>query len=116
HTRGDFATAGAVNMRLAESFEESYAEYSIGQFGIMRGLVIASPRLNDDWKVVAAAELYKDDGPFKNPEDLQRFNVFAKVTHQLGPGTKASLSVMSYGSKWNASGQIPARAVCGEGE
>lgn len=114
--QGDFATAGAVNMRLAESFEESQAQYSIGQYGVMRGLVIASPKLAEDWKVVAAAELAKDDGPFKKPEDLQRFNVFAKLTHHLGPGTKASLSWMSYGSKWSGSGQIPARAVCGEGE
>jgi len=114
--QGDFATGAAVNMRLAEKFEESYAQYSIGQYGIMRGLVIASPTLRDDWRVVAAAELFKDDGPFQNREDLQRFNVYAKVTHDLGPGTKASLSWMSYGSSWNGSGQIPARAVCGEGE
>jgi outer membrane receptor protein involved in Fe transport len=113
---GDFATAGAINMRLAEKFDESQAQYSIGQYGIMRGLVIASPSLREDWRAVVAAELYKDDGPFKNPEDLQRFNLYAKVTHDLGPGTKVSLTAMSYGSKWNGSGQIPARAVCGEGE
>lgn len=113
---GDFATGGAIQMRLAEKFEESYAQLSVGQYGVLRGLVIASPRLREDWKAVVAAELFKDDGPFQNPEDLQRLNVFAKVTHDLGPGTKASLTWMSYGSKWNGSGQIPARAVCGEGE
>ncbi|MFO0589680.1 MAG: TonB-dependent receptor [Polyangiaceae bacterium] len=115
-SQGDFATAGAVNMRLAEKFEESSAQYSIGQYGVMRGLVIASPDLGADWKVVAAAELAKQDGPFQKPEDLQRFNVFTKLTRQIGPSAKASVTWMSYGSKWNGSGQIPARAVCGEGE
>lgn len=113
---GDFATGGAIQMRLAETLDESVAQVSVGQYGILRGLVIVSPKLREDFRVVAAAEVFKDDGPFLNPEDLHRFNVFAKVTHDLTPSTKASFSWMSYGSEWNASGQIPARAVCGEGE
>jgi outer membrane receptor protein involved in Fe transport len=113
---GDFATAGAVNLRLAEAYEESFAQYSIGQYGIMRGLVVASPNLGDTWRVVAAAELYKDDGPFLNPESLKRFNVFARATHDFGTSSKVQATIMSYGSTWNGSGQIPARAVCGEGE
>ena len=113
---GDFATAGAVNLRLAEKFDESYAQYGIGQYGIMRGLVIESPDLGDDWRVVAAAELYKDDGPFTNPEQLKRLNLYLRATHDLGPRSKVQMTWMSYGSSWYGSGQIPARAVCGEGE
>jgi hypothetical protein len=113
---GDFATAGAINMRFAEKFEESYAQYSIGQFGIMRGLVVESPDLGDTWRAVAAAELYKDEGPFINPEGLRRFNVYARVTHDIGSNSKVQMTWMSYGSTWNGSGQIPARAVCGEGD
>lgn len=113
---GDFATAGALNMRLAESFDESFASLQVGQYGIARGLVVASPKLGDDWRAVAAAEVFKDNGPFQNPEKLQRFNVFLRATHDVGKGGKLSMTWMSYGSRWNGSGQIPARAVCGEGE
>ena len=113
---GDFATAGAVNLRLAESFGESRAEYSLGQDGIMRGLVIESPRLGDDWRTVMAAELYKEDGPFIHPEGLGRYNVYLRATHDLGAASKVSVTWMSYGGSWDASGQVPARAVCGEGE
>ena len=113
---GDFATAGAVNLRLAEKFEESYAQYSVGQYGIMRGLVVASPDIGGDWRTVVAAELYKDDGPFQNPEKLNRFNAYLRATHDVGANGKVSMTWMSYGSSWNGSGQIPARAVCGEGE
>jgi outer membrane receptor protein involved in Fe transport len=113
---GNFATAGAVNLRLAEKFEESYAQYSVGQYGIMRGLVIASPDVGETWRAVLAAEVYKNDGPFVNPEQLKRFNAYARLTHDLGPSSKVAMTWMSYGSSWVGSGQIPARAVCGEGE
>ncbi len=113
---GNFATAGAVNLRLAEAFDENVAQYTVGQYGIMRGLLIASPRLPQGWRSVIAAEFFKNDGPFKNPEDLTRLNLFGRVTHDLGLQSKIALTWMSYGSKWNGSGQIPARAVCGESE
>ena len=112
---GDFATAGAVNLRLAESFDQSFASFQVGQFGVLRGLVVASPKLGDTWRTLLAVETFKDDGPFVNPERLSRYNALARVTHDLNVG-KLSLTAMSYGSGWNGSGQIPARAVCGEGE
>ncbi len=113
---GDFDTAGAVNLRLAEAFDESVARYEIGAYGIMRGLVIESPKLGDDWRAVVAAELYEDNGPFVHPENLNRFNLYGRATHDLSPRSSLSFTWMSYGSTWNGSGQIPARAVCGEGE
>ncbi|MGK4007235.1 TonB-dependent receptor [Sorangium sp. So ce1036] len=113
---GDFGTAGAVNFRFAEKLEESHAQLSLGQHGILRGLVIESPELGDDLRAVAAAELYRNDGPFLSPERLGRFNVFLRATHDVGRAGKIQATWMSYGSTWYGSGQIPARAVCGEGE
>jgi hypothetical protein len=113
---GDFATAGAVNLRLAEALDESLVQYSIGPYGIMRGLVIESPKLPDDWRTVMAAEVYKEDGPFIHSEDLGRYNIYLRATHDLGARSKVSLTWMSYAGSSNASGEVPARAVCGEGE
>jgi outer membrane receptor protein involved in Fe transport len=112
---GDFATAGAVNLRLAEAFDESFAAYTLGQYGVMRGLAVESPKLAEGWRAVLAAELYQQDGPFENEEDLQRINLFARVSRDLQRG-KLTFTWMSYGSGWKGSGQIPARAVCGESE
>lgn len=112
---GDFATAGAINLRLAESFDESHASLSAGQYGTWRGLVVASPHVDDAWRTVLAAELSQEDGPFQNPQKNQKLNAFARATRDLGAG-KLSFTWMSYGASWNGSGQIPARAVCGEGE
>ncbi|MGK3966394.1 TonB-dependent receptor [Sorangium sp. So ce118] len=113
---GDFGTAGAVNFRFAEKLDESHAQLSLGQHGIARGLVVASPDLGDAWRAVAAAEVYRNDGPFLSPERLKRFNVYLRATHDLSPTGKIQMTWMSYGSTWHGSGQIPARAVCGEGE
>jgi outer membrane receptor protein involved in Fe transport len=113
---GDFATAGAVNLTLAEAFPESRAEYTFGEYGIHRGLVVASPKVGERLRAVLAGEVAANDGPFRNPEDLRRFNVFGRATHDLSANAKLSVTWMSYGSTWNGNGQIPARAVCGEGE
>ncbi len=113
---GDFATAGTVELHLAERFEESLAQASVGQYGVRRALVVASPDLGDAWRAVVAAEGFRDDGPFVNAERLERYNVFARATRDVGDAGKVSMTWMSYGSTWNGSGQLPARAVCGEGE
>jgi hypothetical protein len=113
---GDFATAGAVSLRLAEALPESFVRAEAGQYGMRRALVAESPQLGDDWRALVAAEVAERDGPFVHPEDLGRLNLYARVTHDLGLRSKLSLAWMSYGSTWNGSGQIPARAVCGEGE
>ncbi len=113
---GDFATAGALELRTAEVLPESFASYTLGQFGVHRGLVASSPALGDDWRAVVAAEYKQQDGPFDQPEALRRLNLFSKVTRDLGGGSALTLSVGSLSAAWRGSGQIPARAVCGEGE
>ncbi|MBK7583172.1 MAG: TonB-dependent receptor [Myxococcales bacterium] len=113
---GDFATAGAVNLRLVEVFPESFASYSLGQYGVQRIVLAASPNLGEGWRNVVAGEITTQDGPFENPERYRRFNVFLRTTRDLGLHSKLALTWMSYGGRWNGSGQIPARAVCGEGE
>jgi hypothetical protein len=109
---GDFATAGALDLMTRRSFERSQVSLSGGMFDTYRGLVIASPRL-DGWKPVIAGEVYATDGPFEQGENLDRYNVFAKVTRTFGGEMPSDLSLnfTSYGSGWNASGQLPLREV-----
>jgi hypothetical protein len=108
---GDFATAGAVNMKLADHFDESQASLTVGQYGILRGLVITSREIGDGVRFLLAGEAYAQDGPFDNPEKLRRFNGFARATCDLTQASKVSLTWMSYSGRWNGSGQIPLREV-----
>jgi len=113
---GNFATAGAVNLRLAETYGESMVQGTVGSFGVRRGLVIVSPSLGDDQHLVLAGEVAQQDGPFVLTENSSRTNLFAKYTRDLSAKSSLGITAMHYGSSWRASGQLPLRAVCGETE
>src|SRR5204863_679837 len=68
---GDFATAGAVDMHLADLTPESQASVTVGQYGILRGLGIVSKSIGDDWRFTVAGEAYAHTGPFENAEDYK---------------------------------------------
>jgi hypothetical protein len=109
---GDFATAGALNLVTRSSLEQSQLSLSAGMFDTYRGLVIASPRF-DGWKPLIAGEVYGTNGPFERGEALRRYNAVTKLTREFGDDAGSSLTVglASYGSGWNASGQLPLREV-----
>jgi hypothetical protein len=81
-----------------------------GSFGTWRGLLIASPDV-EGWMPVIAGQVYGTNGPFESPERLQRFSLFTQVTRALSERSSLSVSFTSYGSGWNASGQVPSREV-----
>jgi hypothetical protein len=75
-----------------------------------RALLVASPR----WDVATAtfaAEVGRQNGPFDNPENWNKYKLFQKLTFKLTPTSTLSIGEMSYGGNWHGSGQIPARAV-----
>jgi TonB family protein len=115
--QGDFAVAGAVNMVSRDAFEHSSAGAGFsgspghGSAGY-RGLVIASPKLElAPIKATFAAEVGRNNGPFENPENWDRYKLFNKLTIDPTPVSSLSLTEMSYAGNWHGSGQIPARAV-----
>ncbi len=107
---GDFDTAGAINLRTRRSFDGSSVSATYGSFDSYRVLGIASPRLSEGLPWLAA-EVAGTNGPFRSSEQLQRYNVMAKETLALNASTTLSVLASAYGSQWNASGQIPLRAV-----
>ena len=107
---GDFATAGAINLVLDDEKPMSSLSVGGGTYRTFRGVGVISPKL-DKVKPLIAAEVFGTDGPFENGEDLLRVNIFARTTFELRGETRLSLTGMAYLGDWNASGQIPLRAV-----
>ena len=119
---GDFATAGAVNLVTREKFDESSVQYTLGMFPTVahravaqgRFVGIAAPSL-PGWAAKLhpwiAFEAGYDQGPFVRSEELTRYNLFAKLSYELGPHTLVGLFFQAYGSGWIGSGQIPQREV-----
>lgn len=107
---GDFATAGALRIVTKDEFEESFALAEGGAFDTQRYVLGASPKLS--WgKAILAAEGYFSNGPFNEPQSFSRYNLFGKLTFEPSPDSKLSISGAVFASDWDASGQIPLRAV-----
>jgi outer membrane receptor protein involved in Fe transport len=106
---GDFATAGSFNLVTRQAVERNSVTVGGGRFATYRGVAITSAEAAG-WRTLLAGEIYATDGPFIHGEDLKRLNLFGRLAKDLGPGT-LSLTLTSYAGGWNASGQIPNRAV-----
>ena len=65
----------------------------------------------DKQSAYVAGEFYYTDGPTENKQNFNRFNVFGKYNAALGDKTNLTFSASAFKSKWDASGQIPDRAV-----
>jgi hypothetical protein len=107
---GDFATAGAVNLATNRLAPRNMTSFQAGRFGIYRGLVMGGGELTEGLDGMIAGEVYGQDGPFENPEDYARYSLFTRLAHEEG-GWTSDLTFISYRGTWNASGQLPRRAV-----
>jgi len=107
---GDFNTAGAVRFKTREVLQENVAQGAGGQFDTQRYLLMLSPT-KDKVRTLFAAEGYYTNGPFENDNRYFRFNGMGKAT--VNPTVRSELSVTGsyHTSNWNASGEIPFRAI-----
>jgi len=107
---GDFATAGAVNFRTRDVVKEGVVQQAGGQFDTQRYLLMFSPT-KGKVRTLFAAEGYYTNGPFQNDNRYFRANLFGKMTTNLTSRDELSLTGTFLKSEWNASGEIPLRAV-----
>jgi outer membrane receptor protein involved in Fe transport len=107
---GDFSTAGAVNFRTREVVKEGVMQFAGGQFETQRHLLMFSPT-KDTVRTLIAAEGYFTNGPFQHDNRYFRSNVLGKATMNPSPRSELSLTGTYQQSQWNASGEIPLRAV-----
>ncbi|MFD2721179.1 TonB-dependent receptor [Hymenobacter monticola] len=115
---GDFATAGAGEFSTKTRLEHSQVKLELGQFDTRRALVmldllgsgrhLLSKRPESAY---VAAEYNFTNAYFDQPQHFKRFNGLAKYTGQLSERTSLTLLGSHFASRWDASGQIPERAV-----
>ncbi len=108
-TTGDFSAAGSAAMLYANRLTQSIASVTLGQHAYRRALLAASPDFADG-SLLYALEFTGNDGPFVNPDKFRKVN--AVLRYSVGFANNGfSLSGMLYRGKWNATDQIPLRAV-----
>jgi outer membrane receptor protein involved in Fe transport len=108
---GDFSAAGAVNVHYASALERPLAEVALGGSGFRRALFAGSlPAAGGTF--LGAVELAHNDGPWTNPDDLQRVNgVLRWSTGE--PEGRFSLTGTFYKASWNSTDQIAQRGLDG---
>ncbi len=108
---GDFAAAGAVGISLANALPRPMLQVTGGSFGYWRGLAAGSMALGPG-TLLLAGEVGRYDGPWQHDDGLRRLNGLARYS-QGSAAEGFALTAMAYASRWNATDQVPARAVSG---
>jgi hypothetical protein len=106
---GDFSAAGAANINYANQLERPMLRLSAGNDGWSRIFGAASPRVRGGY-LLAALEVNHNDGPWVRPDDYQKVNGvlrFSRGDNRNG----FSLTGMGYWADWDATDQVPERAI-----
>jgi hypothetical protein len=106
---GDFASAGSAAITYANRLTQGVANVTIGQNGYARTAIAASPDVGRG-SLLYALELLHNDGPFVHPDDYQKVNGVLRYSEGYA-NNGFSVTAMAYRGKWNATDQIPERAV-----
>ena len=109
--KGNFGTAGYVEMRTKEQLDNSSIKFEYGQFNTLRAVAMLDVLSTEKHNAYFASEYLLTDGPVESPQNFNRTNVFFKYTGKITDKNKVSLLASHFTSKWDASGQIPQRAV-----
>lgn len=110
--KGNFTTAGYVDFRTKNYLDQSQFTLEYGQFNTLRAVGLFD--LLDGSKnqhAYLASEYVLTDGPYNSPQHFNRFNLMGKYTAFNHKGNKLSMQASYFQSKWDASGQIPQRAI-----
>jgi hypothetical protein len=109
---GDLATAGAVSLRTKDRLAGGTAEVRGGSFNTVHGVALV-PFGGNAARTggYVAASGHVTDGPVIAPQNYQRFNLFGKLTAPVGSNMEWVAAASGFSSTWDASGQVPVRAV-----
>lgn len=109
---GNFATAGAISFTTKDHLDGNMVRGEMGAFGT--GTITALyqvPGSGPHQGAYLAGQFYRTDGPFDAPQDFGRFNLFGKFHTHLMEDTRLAVTASGFSSAWDASGQVPQRAV-----
>lgn len=111
--KGNFGTAGYVSLKTKDVIDKNLFAVEAGQFNTVRALAMFKI-LGDAGSKSSAyigTEMLLTDGVFESPQDFNRLNVMGRYNYNNYEDEEFTLTLSHFQSKWNASGQIPVRAV-----
>jgi outer membrane cobalamin receptor len=111
--QGNLNTAGYVSFSTYNNIAQSRIQVEAGRFNTYRTLAMLDllKKNKDKQSAYIAAEFNYSDGITINKQNFNRFNIFGKYNLAISPNTQLTASASAFKSKWDASGQVPTRAV-----
>jgi TonB-dependent Receptor Plug Domain len=113
--KGNFTTAGFVEFKTKDYLESNFVKAEGGQFGSFRGIAginLLQPKKDRrNQSLYFASEGSFTNGYFESPQNFTRFNGLLKYHGSIGNQHTLTATLSAFTSKWNASGQIPDRAI-----
>ena len=106
---GDFSSAGSARIRLADKLPQGQASVSVGQHGYVRGVVADSVAAGSG-TLLYGLEVNRNNGPWDVPERVRKVSGVLRYS-QGTPDNGFSVTAMAYKNSWNATDQVPLRAV-----
>ena len=110
---GNLNTAGYVAFSTYNTIPQSKVQLEWGLFNTLRTLAMIDllKKNKDKQSAYIAGDFYYTNGATDNAQNFNRFNIFGKYNLAVSSRTQMTVSISAFKSKWDASGQVPTRAV-----
>lgn len=114
-SKGNLATAGFVDLQTRDFLQNNQLKVQAGLFntqrisGMFKLFNKETPKVRQQF--YAASEYFSSNGYFESPQDFRRFNIMGKYNAIFYDNTQLTILASTLDSKWDASGQVPDRAV-----
>ena len=113
--KGNMTTAGYVDFRTKNTLTSNLIKLEAGQFDTYRAVgmvnLLSKKMLEKQQHAFIASEYMYTNGYFDHPQDFNRLNIFGKYNGRISSRNVLNITASTFSSKWNASGQIPGRAL-----
>lgn len=106
---GDFGSAGGAQFHLVKRLERPFAALESGANGLARFAAGAS-RSVAGGTLLVGGEAKAYDGPWLRSQDIRKFGALSRYT-VTRVASEFSVLALAYRNRWNATDQIPSRAV-----
>ncbi len=109
--KGNFNTAGYIDLNTKKTLDENLISIEAGQFNTLRAVGLLKLSEGEYSNAYFASEYVLTDGVFESPQNFNRLNLMGRYNYNNLEDEDLTISLSHFQSKWNASGQIPVRAV-----
>lgn len=109
--KGNFNTAGYIDLNIKDKIDNSSITLEAGQFNTLRAVGLLKISEGEYSNTYFASEVVLTDGVFEAPQNFNRINIMGRFNYNNYEDEELTLSISHFQSRWDASGQIPQRAV-----